>query len=303
MSRCSQEKVTMKSSNTGHLTDSTKEKMKHASIFIKDKEEVVNKRWEMPFERAHFLCTTFILLCTYKTIYEMLGLRSLDPESDLLKDGQGHEVYKKLYGDVYMTFDMGNDSTFIRSDTITRIQAVLMILAAMVFMVSMVHILDMLGVCCNNLARRREKYFILNILVAVIIYCPITLHVITDCRLANCENKREDQDQEWTETQLANCENKREDQDQEWTETKLATYEKNRYLFMMITLIAIFVLFTIAQYFTENHFDKKRGEEEKREKREERKTTEFFLTMIVMILACWSFYILVVFGLPNKPTI
>ena len=280
----------MKSSKTGHLTDSTKEKMKHASIFIKDKEEVVNKRWEMPFERAHFLCTTFILLCTYKTIYEMLGLRSLDPESDLLKDGQGHEVYKKLYGDVYMTFEMGNDSTFIRSDTITRIQAVLMIWAAMVFMLSMVHMLDMLGVCCNNLARRREKYFILNILVAVIIYCPITLHVITDCRLANCENKREDQDQEWTET-------------------KLATYEKNRYLFMMITLIAIFVLFTIAQYFTENHFDKKRGEEEKREKREERKErkkTEFFLTMIVvivMILVCWSFCILVVFGLPNKPTI
>ena len=206
MSRSSKEKVTMKSSKTGHLTDSTKEKMKHASIFIKDKEEVVNKRWEMPFERAHFLCTTFILLCTYKTTYEMLGLRVLDPESDLMKDGQGHEVYKKLQGEVYMTFEMGNDSTFIRSDTITRIQAVLMILAAMVFMVIMVHILDMLGVCCNNLARRREKYFILNILVAVIIYCPITLHVITDCRLANCENNREDQDQELTPTKLAKYE-------------------------------------------------------------------------------------------------
>merc|ERR1719350_1071240 len=119
-----------------------------------------------------------------------------------------------------------------------------MICAAMVFMLSMVH---MLGVCCNNLARRREKYFILNILVAVIIYCPITLHVITDCRLANCENKREDQDQEWTET-------------------KLAKYENNRFLFMMISFIAIIVLFAIAQYFTENHFDKKREEEEKREK-------------------------------------
>ena len=274
----------MKSSKTGHLTDSTKEKMKHASIFIKDKEEVVNKRWEMPFERAHFLCTTFILLCTYKTTFEILGLRDLDPESDLMKDGQGHEVYKKLYGRVYMTFEMGNDSTFIRSDTITRIQAVLMILAAMVFMVIMVHILDMLGVCCNNLARRREKYFILNILVAVIIYCPITLHVITDCRLANCENKREDQDQEWTET-------------------KLAKYENNRFLFMMISFIAIIVLFAIAQHFTENHFDKKREEEEKREKREERKTTEFVLTMIVVILACWFFCILVAFGLPNKQTI
>ena len=284
MSRCSQEKVTMKSSKTGHLTDSTKEKMKHASIFIKDKEELVNKRWEMPFERAHFLCTTFILLCTYKTTFEILGLRDLDPESDLMKDGQNHEVYKKLYGRVYMTFEMGNDSTFIRSDTITRIQAVLMILAAMVFMVIMVHILDMLGVCCNNLARRREKYFILNILVAVIIYCPITLHVITDCRLANCENKREDQDQEWTET-------------------KLAKYENNRFLFMMISFIAIIVLFAIAQYFTENHFDKKREEEEKREKREERKTTEFVLTMIVLILACWFFCILVAFGLPNKQTI
>ena len=287
MSRCSQEKVTMKSSKTGHLTDSTKEKMKHASIFIKDKEEVVNKRWEMPFERAHFLCTTFILLCTYKTTYEMLGLRFFYPESDLMKDGQSPEVYKKLYGEVYMTFEMGNDSTFIRSDTITRIQAVLMILAAMVLMVCMVHILDMLGVCCNNLARRPEKYFILNILVAVIIYCPITLHVITDCRLANCENKREDQDQEWTETKLAN-------------------YEKNRFLVMMISFIAIIVLFFIAQHFTENHFDKKRGEEEKREKREEReerKTTEFFLTMIVVILACWFFCMLVVFGLPNKPTI
>ena len=271
----------MKSSKTGHLTDSTKEKMKHASIFIKDKEELVNKRWEMPFERAHFLCTTFILLCTYKTTFEILGLRDLDPESDLMKDGQNHEVYKKLYGRVYMTFEMGNDSTFIRSDTITRIQAVLMIWAAMVFMLSMVH---MLGVCCNNLARRREKYFILNILVAVIIYCPITLHVITDCRLANCENKREDQDQEWTET-------------------KLAKYENNRFLFMMISFIAIIVLFTIAQYFTENHFDKKRGEEEKREKREERKTTEFVLTMIVLILACWFFCILVAFGLPNKQTI
>ena len=46
MSRCSQEKVNMmKSSKTGHLTDSAKEKMKHASIFIKDKEEVVNKRY------------------------------------------------------------------------------------------------------------------------------------------------------------------------------------------------------------------------------------------------------------------
>ena len=274
----------MKSSKTGHLTDSTKEKMKHASIFIKDKEEVVNKRWEMPFERAHFLCTTFILLCTYKTTFEILGLRDLDPESDLMKDGQGHEVYKKLYGRVYMTFEMGNDSTFIRSDTITRIQAVLMILAAMVFMVIMVHILDMLGVCCNNLARRREKYFILNILVAVIIYCPITLRVITDCRLANCENKREDQDQEWTET-------------------KLAKYENNRFLFMMISFIAIIVLFAIAQHFTENHFDKKREEEEKREKREERKTTEFVLTMIVVILACWFFCILVAFGLPNKQTI
>ena len=280
----------MKSSKTGHLTDSTKEKMKHASIFIKDKEEVVNKRWEMPFERAHFLCTTFILLCTYKTTYEMLGLRFFDPESYLMKDGQGHEVYKKLYGEVYMTFEMGNDSTFIRSDTITRIQAVLMILAAMVFMVSMVHILDMLGVCCNNLARRREKYFILNILVAVIIYCPITLHVITDCRLANCENKREDQDQEWTET-------------------KLAKYEKDRYLFMMISLIAIIVLFTIAQHFIGDHLDKKRGEEEKREKRkerEERKKTEFFLTMIVvivMILTSWSFAMLVDFGLPSKQTI
>merc|ERR1719400_1277556 len=111
----------------------------------------------------------------------------------------------------------------------------------------MVHILDMLGVCCNNLARRREKYFILNILVAVIIYCPITLHVITDCRLANCENNREDQDQEWTPT-------------------KLAKYEKNRDLFMIISLVAIIVLFTLAQHFTENHFDKKRGEEEKKRK-------------------------------------
>ena len=281
----------MKSSKTGHLTDSAKEKMKHASIFIEDKEEVVNKRWgmgELTFERAHFFCATFIVFCTILITYEILGLRIMDPEIDGMKNG--HEVYKKLYGEVYMTFEMGNDSIFIRTDTITRVQAVLMILAAMVLMVCMVHILDMLGVCCNNLARRPEKYFILNILVAVIIYCPITLHVITDCRLANCENNREDQDQEWTET-------------------KLAKYEKNRNLLMIISLIAIIVLFTIAQHFIGDHLDKKRGEEEKREKRkerEERKKTEFFLTMIVvivMILTSWSFAMLVDFGLPSKQTI
>ena len=84
---------------------------------------------------------------------------------------------------------------------------------------------------------------------------------------------------------------------------------KKKDLFMIISLIAIIVLFTTVQHFTIDHFDKKRGEEEKREKREEReerKTTEFVLTMIVvivMILACWSFCMLVVFGLPNKQTI
>ena len=93
MSSSSLEKVAMKSSKTGHLTDS-KEKMKHASILIEDKKEAANKRYDddylfirygktyaeikrmehetlvrwmrgMTFGRAHFYCTTLILLFTF----------------------------------------------------------------------------------------------------------------------------------------------------------------------------------------------------------------------------------------------
>ena len=94
MSSSSLEKVAMKSSKTGHLGDSTKEKVKHASILIEDKKEAANKRYDddylfirygktyaeikrmehetlvrwmrgMTFGRAHFYCTTLILLFTF----------------------------------------------------------------------------------------------------------------------------------------------------------------------------------------------------------------------------------------------
>ena len=93
MSSSSLEKVAMKSSKTGHLGDSTKEKVKHASVLIEDKKEAANKRYDdnlfirygktyaeikrmehetlvrwirgMTFGRAHFYCTTLILLFTF----------------------------------------------------------------------------------------------------------------------------------------------------------------------------------------------------------------------------------------------
>ena len=94
MSSSSLEKVAMKSSKTGHLGDSTKEKVKHASILIEDKKEAANKRYDddylfirygktyaeikrmehetldrwmrgVTFGKAHFYCTTLILLFTF----------------------------------------------------------------------------------------------------------------------------------------------------------------------------------------------------------------------------------------------
>ena len=74
----------MKFSNTHVVTDSIKGKLKHACSFIRDKAEAVNKRWgigEITSERAHFFCTTVILLCIFFTTYGVLRHEELDQDS------------------------------------------------------------------------------------------------------------------------------------------------------------------------------------------------------------------------------
>ena len=131
----------MKFSNTHVVTDSIKGKLKHASSFIRDKTEAVNKRWgigEITSERAHFFCTTVILLCIFFTTYGVLGHEELD-----------------------------QDSVYVR-----KVKAVLVFMAAMSLLVIMVVILDKLGACCCD---RMSFYVILYVLISVISLCPFLL--------------------------------------------------------------------------------------------------------------------------------
>ena len=131
----------MKFSNTHVVTDSIKGKLKHASSFIRDKTEAVNKRWgigEITSERAHFFCTTVILLCIFFTTYGVLRHEELD-----------------------------QDSVYVR-----KVKAVLVFMAAMSLLVIMVVILDKLGACCCD---RMSFYVILYVLISVISLCPFLL--------------------------------------------------------------------------------------------------------------------------------
>ena len=197
MSKSSQEKVNMmKSSKTGHLSDSTKEKMKDASILIEDKNEAVNKRYDddytfirygktyteikrmehetldrwmrgVTFGKAHFYCTTLILLFTFFNTCVFLRPLDLDHEVYMKKD---HGVYVKLYDENYMKFDQGSQhwhseihhSVYMKFDHISvfiqRVKVILVFMAVMVLKLTMVIILDMLGACSNNLGERPLKY-------------------------------------------------------------------------------------------------------------------------------------------------
>ena len=131
----------MKFSKTHVVTDSIKGKLKHASSFIRDKTEAVNKRWgigEITSERAHFFCTTVILLCIFFTTYGVLRHEELD-----------------------------QDSVYVR-----KVKAVLVFMAAMSLLVIMVVILDKLGACCCD---RMSFYVILYVLISVISLCPFLL--------------------------------------------------------------------------------------------------------------------------------
>ena len=131
----------MKFSKTHVVTDSIKGKLKHASSFIRDKTEAVNKRWgigEITSERAHFFCTTVILLCIFFTTYGVLRHEELD-----------------------------QDSVYVR-----KVKAVLVFMAAMSLLVIMVVILDKLGACCCD---RMNFYVILCVLISVISLCPFLL--------------------------------------------------------------------------------------------------------------------------------
>ena len=131
----------MKISNTHVVIDSIKGKLKHASSFIRDKTEAVNKRWgigEITSERAHFFCTTVILLCIFFTTYGVLRHEELD-----------------------------QDSVYVR-----KVKAVLVFMTAMLLLVIMVVILDKLGACCCD---RMNFYVILCVLISAISPCPLLL--------------------------------------------------------------------------------------------------------------------------------
>ena len=136
----------MKFSNTHVVTDSIKGKLKHASSFIRDKTEAVNKRWgigEITSERAHFFCTTVILLCIFFTTYGVLRHEELD-----------------------------QDSVYVR-----KVKAVLVFMAAMSLLVIMVVILDKLGIWCDR-DDPEVICLVLNLLVWLACFSAIILRGI-----------------------------------------------------------------------------------------------------------------------------
>ena len=198
-------------------------------------------RWMrgMTFGRAHFYCTTLILLFTFFNTCVFLRPLDLDPEVYRKKD---HGVYVKLYDENYMKFDQVSQrwhsevhhSVYMKFDHVSvfiqRVKVVLVFMAVMVLMLTMVIILDLLGACCNNLGGRPLKCM-QNILLAVISYCPFMLQAVLAYSL--------------------------EDYD---------TFTKD----LVIPFIVIIVLLTLAHRSTANHFDKKKEEEQDKEGREEK---------------------------------